>query len=395
MEQAVNRDADGRGRICFYAPYAYPLFTDGAVEFTGGAEVQQVAMARGLAARRFEVRMVTCDYGQPARVVVDGITVHRAFPPHAGLPVLRFFHPRLTRALAALAAADAEVYYVRGSGFPAGITCDLARVRRAAFVLGAASDHDARRSLPLLNNPRDRWWYRRALRGAQAVVAQTDFQRRMFASEFGVASEVIPNLVELPQRPSDPRGGGPVVWLATYKPLKRPEWFTELARRLPDRRFVMCGIIPIPPDTRDAWDSARRAAEACPNLEVRGYLDHDRLGELLGTAALFVHTSPVEGFPNTVLEAWAYGVPTVTIVDPDGVVVQEGLGEIATDLPAMEAAVRRLLSDPDARAAAGARARGYVARHHAPDAVLDRLASLFDRVVAGVRSRRRGGHDGG
>lgn len=391
----MSAGAMSRGRICIYAPYAYPLFTQGRVEFTGGAEVQQVAIARGLAARGFEVHLATCDYGQPPHVLLDGITVHRTYRPDAGVPVLRFFHPRLTRVLAALTAADAEAYYVRGSGFPAGITHDVARARGAAFVLGAAHDHDARRTLPLQNNPRDRWWYRRALRGAWTVVAQTETQRRMFASEFGRTSEVIPNLVEVPAVAGAAAGEGPVVWLATYKPSKRPDWFTELARRMPDHRFVMCGVIPIPPDTRDAWDAARRSAEACPNLEVRGYVDHDRIGELFRSAALFVHTSPVEGFPNTVLEAWAHGVPSVTAVDPDGVVVREGLGEVADGLPAMEAAIRRLLADPAGRTAAGARARGYVERHHAPTAVLDRLATLFDRVVADVRSRRRGGTPGG
>ncbi|MBI1797526.1 MAG: hypothetical protein HYR74_10795, partial [Candidatus Eisenbacteria bacterium] len=61
-----------RGRICFHAPYAWPLFTHGRLAFTGGAEVQQVALARGLAARGFAVSMVCCDYGQPARVDVGG-----------------------------------------------------------------------------------------------------------------------------------------------------------------------------------------------------------------------------------------------------------------------------------------------------------------------------------
>jgi phosphatidylinositol alpha 1,6-mannosyltransferase len=213
----------------------------------------------------------------------------------------------------------------------------------------------------------------------------------MFASEFGVGSEVIPNLVEVPAPAASPGGEGPVVWLATYKPSKRPEWFTELARRMPERRFVMCGVIPLPPDTREAWEAAQRCAEACPNLEVRGYVDHDRVSELFRDAALFVHTSPAEGFPNTVLEAWAHGVPSVTAVDPDGVVRGDGLGEVATDVPAMEAAIRRMLADPAGRAAAGARARAYVERRHAPARILDRLATLFDRVVADVRSRRGGG----
>jgi len=377
-----------RGRLCFHTQYAWPLFTEGRVEFTGGAEVQQVAMARGLVERGFDVSLVTCDYGQPPRVEVDGITILKAFPPRAGFPVLRFFHPRLTRTVAALVAADAEAYYVRGMGFVAGITYDVARRRRAAFVLGAAHDYDARRSLPHQNNPRDRWWSRRALRGAQAIVAQTEFQRRLFADEFGLESEVIPNLVESQQAAVDAGQEGTVVWLATYKPVKRPDWFLELARRLPHRRFVMCGVIPIPPETRDAWEAARRSTSAAPNLEVRGFLDHARLGELFAGASLFVHTSPVEGFPNTVLEAWAHGLPSVTTVDPDGVVDREGLGAVVSDLDGLVAAVERLMSDAPARRAAGARARDYVRRRHAPAAALDHLSALFDRVIAGVRAER-------
>lgn len=378
-----------RGRLCFHTQYAWPLFTDGQVEFAGGAEVQQVALARGLAARGFDLTLVTCDYGQPPRVEVDGVTVLKTFPPHAGLPVLRFFHPRMTRTVAALAAADAEAYYARGLGFVAGITCDVARRRGAAFVLGAAHDWDAGRALPHVTNPRDRWWSRRALRGARAIVAQTEVQHRLFASERGLESEVIPNLVET-QAAVDAGQEGAIVWLATYKPMKRPDWFLELARRLPHRRFVMCGVIPIPPETRESWETARRAGAALPNLEVRGFLDHARLAELFAGASLFVHTSPAEGFPNTVLEAWSHGLPSVTAVDPDGVVARERMGEVATDLDGLVAAVERLMADPAARRAAGERARAYVRRRHAPEVVIDRLAALFDRVVAEVRTRRSG-----
>jgi glycosyltransferase involved in cell wall biosynthesis len=380
--------ASPRGRLCFHAPYAYPLLSGGRVPFAGGAEVQQILMGRGLAARGFDIRIATCDFGQPPRVETQGMTLLRTYPPFGGTPVLRFFHPRLTSTVAALRAADAEVYYVRGGGLPAGVAYDVARLRGAAFVLGAAHDHDARRSLPLLGNPRDRWWYRRALRGAATVVAQTEFQRELFARELGRSAEVIPNLVEIPARGVDPGRAGHVTWLATYKAAKRPEWFVELARRLPQLRFVMRGVIPVPPETRAAWEAAQHAARDLPQLEVHDYLDHDRLGELWEGTALLVHTSAVEGFPNTVLEAWAHGVPTITAVDPGGVVSREGVGEVAADLPSLVAAVARWMERPEERRAAGARARAYVERVHAPEPVLDRIGSMFDRLVAEVRARR-------
>lgn len=381
----------GRGRINFHAPYLYPVLRPGLSKFVGGAEVQQAAIARGLVARGFDVSVATCDYGQGRRIEIDGITVLATFPPHRGIPVLRFFHPRLTRTVGALLAADAEVYYARCSGLEPGLSHDVARWKRAALVVAAAHDHDALKSLPVVESPRDRWWYRRALRGASAVIAQTERQRGLFREEYGLESVVIPNLVAMPAAAVDSGSDGAVVWLSTYKAAKRPEWFVELARRMPERRFVMVGVIPPPPLTSDAWERALEAARATPNLEVRGHLDHERLSELFREAALFVHTSPAEGFANTMLEAWAHGVPTVSAVDPAGIAEREGLGECAEDLDAMERAVRRWMEDPARRAAAGARARAYTAAHHAPDVVIDRLAAVFDGLVNHVRAARARG----
>ena len=381
----------GRGRVCFHADYLYPLFSGGAVPFAGGAETQQALLARGLVRRGFAVTVATCDYGQPGAVVVDGVRLLRTFKPRSGVPVLRFFHPRLSRSVRALAAADAEVYYTRGAGVPAGIAYEVARARRAAFVLGTAHEHDARRALALHRNPRDRWWARRVIRGADLVIAQTEHQHALYAAEFGRASEVVPNLVEMPAAAVDAGQDGAIVWLATYKPSKRPEWFLELARRLPGRRFVMAGVMPVPPDTLECWQAAQAAARELPNLEVRGFVDPARVGELFAGAALFVHTSPAEGFPNTLLEAWAHGIPSLSVVDPDGVVAREGLGEVVAGVDALVAAVERWVIVPAGRRAAGARARAYVAARHAPDLVLERYATLLDSLVTRTRRARGAG----
>jgi glycosyltransferase involved in cell wall biosynthesis len=283
---------------------------------------------------------------------------------------------------------DAEVYYVSGSGMPAGLAYEVARWRRAGFINHAASDYDLLRSAPRRSGTRDRWWYRRAIRGADALLAQTEFQKQGFASMFGLGSEVLPNLVEIPARAVDPGQGGPIVWLGTYKSIKRPEWFTRLARDLPEQRFVMVGVVPPPPLTQQHWDAARAAARDLPNLEMRGFMDHDQLEKLFRTASVLVHTSPVEGFSNVMLEAWSYGLPTISCVDPDDIVKRECLGDAVGEYADLVSAVRRRMSDPAGRREAGARARAYVMARHAPGVVLDRLAGILDRVVGKVRERR-------
>ena len=117
-------------------------------------------------------------------------------------------------------------------------------------------------------------------------------------------------------------------------------------------------------------------------------MDRGQLDEWFTGAVLFVNTSPAEGHSNTLLEAWARGLPTIAAVDPDGVIAREGLGEVATDFEALERAVRSWMADPERRRAAGGRARAAVLARHGPEAVLDRFATLLDSMVARVRERR-------
>ena len=96
---------------------------------------------------------------------------------------------------------------------------------------------------------------------------------------------------------------------------------------------------------------------------------HERVGDFLRGATLFAHSSPAEGFPNTFLEAWSHGLPTVTSFDPDGRIEALGLGACRTDYESWETELERRIADPALRREEGARARAYVEAHHAPEVI--------------------------
>jgi glycosyltransferase involved in cell wall biosynthesis len=369
-----------------YVPYLYPVVSEGKVAIAGGIEVQLALLAKGLAERGFEVSVVTCDFGQPDDLVVHGYRLIKAWRPEQGLPVLRFLHPRLSKTIRALYRADADVYIVQGAGLEAGLTHEVAHAMGRPFQFVVAHDHDVMRDLPDVHGLRGRLWFRRAIAGAAGVVSQTEKQRRMLREAFGRESVVIMNPVEIPAVTASPAAGRRVVWVATYKASKRPEWFTRLAERHPELECVMAGVLPPPPLTDRDYRDALAVAARCPNLKVQGAVAHERIAEFLREAALFTHTSPAEGFPNVFLEAWSVGLPSVTCFDPDGIIAREGIGEQHDTFEAWEAAVLRWMADAPGRAAAGVRAREYARRVHGSGEIHDRFAAELDRLVALRRS---------
>src|SRR5207248_2653898 len=104
-------------KICFLGLDNLPVLSPEHREhYVGGESVQQTLLARALTARGHEVSMVTADYGQADGAVWEGIRVHKAYRPAAGLPVLRFVHPRWCGLWPAAARADAQLYYTSCAG---------------------------------------------------------------------------------------------------------------------------------------------------------------------------------------------------------------------------------------------------------------------------------------
>src|ERR1700730_18433213 len=111
-----------RMKICLLGLDNLPVLASEYREHTvGGESVQQTLLARALARRGHEVSMVTADYGQTDAALWEDIRVFKAYAPDAGLPVLRFIHPRWTGLWRALARADADLYYTSCAGMHLGL----------------------------------------------------------------------------------------------------------------------------------------------------------------------------------------------------------------------------------------------------------------------------------
>lgn len=362
--------------VCFVAPNAFPLLNgQGNVEFIGGAELQQVLIARELAIRGYRVSMICLDFGQDDGVIIDGITVLRAFDLKAGFPVLRFVWPRLVKVWAAMKRADADIYYQRAASVWTGVMALFCRWHRKKCVFAAAGNPDLEVVTPRIRYARDRWIYKYGLRHVDRVLVQNLEQAGMCRQHYDREAVLLPNMYLLPsgRQMTDRRK---ILWVSTIRQIKRPEQFLELARSLPELEFRMIGG----PGRNQAglFEAIRQRARVIPNLEFLGFVPYSRIEDHFDDAALLVNTSESEGFPNAFLQAWARGVPTISFVDAGARLDGIPIGIQTGSVDQMRLSVAALMSNEQIRVEAGERCRAYVTRYHSPARVLE----FYDQLIA-------------
>jgi glycosyltransferase involved in cell wall biosynthesis len=351
----------------------------------GGESVQQTLLGRALLRRGHAVSMVTADYGQDDGAVCGGIRVYKAYRPAAGIPLLRFAHPRWSGLWSALRRADAEVYYTSCAGMHLGLLALFCARHGRRLVFRCASDTDCDPARLLIRYARDRWLYTHGLRRADVILVQSAAQANALQQHFGLTGRLAGMLVE-PALTAVARDID-VLWVGNIRHVKRPERVLALAAQLPEAVIHMVGG-PVP-DEAALYQRIRREAAHYPNLTFHGHRSYWDANALYGRARLLVNTSEAEGFPNAFLQSWIRGVPVVSFSDPDGVIGRHGLGAVVASEPAMRDATGRLLADRSALAAAGARCRAYLAREYAEERILAPYLAAFEELTHSAPGARR------
>lgn len=374
--------ATRRPHICFVAPDIWPAFSaDYESEVIGGAEIQQCRIARLLAEAGYRVSIICLDYGQPRKVIRDGITVLSTYRPNAGIPVVRFLHPRLTGMWQAMRAIDADIYYQRSASMLTAIVAAFCRRHGKRSIYAGASSTDFVPGQQLIEYRRDRWLFEKGIAQTDVVIAQTETQKRDCLKYYGRTAIVIPNVYELPKHFSN-RPGDYVLWVARMADKKRPELLLEAARQLPHRRFIMIGgSNGSRPDVKKYYETVRAAAVGLPNVAFLGFLPAAKVEQYFDDARVFVSTSAAEGTPNVFLQAWARGIPTVAYCDVDARLRGRPLYRVVDNTAALSAEIERMFADDIYRAHASANSIEYFTLNHGTLEIRRRYRQLLGSLV--------------
>jgi glycosyltransferase involved in cell wall biosynthesis len=349
----------------------------------GGAEVQLRAIGRQLGFAGWDVSFVVSDCGQDDVVVNrDGFTIYKSYRPEARIraPGVDLFATKMPQLAAAMRRANADVYINRAAGWATGHGCRVAHVLRRKFAFWMASRND------LMLGP-ERWpmplhirlMYEHGLRHADLIIAQTEEQRELLQQVRRLRSVIMPNLCASPAGPFTKSEHPTVLWVGNIRPLKRPGMLLEVARQLPQHRFVAVGT-PLPALEAD-YDEFAKGAAQLPNVHVMGAVSSTEMPAHYASAWVLLSTSEVEGFSNVFLEAWANATPVVAMLDPDEVICRYRLGYHCSTVEELVQRVGEICEDASMRDELGANAREYVREHHDPGAVGARLDRELRRLI--------------
>ncbi len=216
------------------------------------------------------------------------------------------------------------------------------------------------------------------LKMVEHIVVQTKQQADMLHSNYQrEVSAIIPNFHPLPHETIDKSGPIKVVWVANFKPMKRPEIFVKLAKDLQyiDKvEFIMVGRT----GESKLYENLHKEILQLKNLNYLGEIPIEDVNELLALAHIFVNTSVAEGFPNTFIQAWMRKVPVVSMTfNADNVLDKNDIGFFGGTYEGLKAAVKKLIEDKKLQCEMGERAQSYAFEHYSPRNV-KKLISLIE-----------------
>ena len=157
-------------------------------------------------------------------------------------------------------------------------------------------------------------WVRFTMRQTRALVVPSGFLQGVFA-RFDMSADIVPNIIDLSRfRPRDPvRAGAAHLLVARnleplYDNLTAIRAFQMVRESFPQARLTIAGS---GPDEQGLRKSVQEMG-LTDAVKFTGRLERDTMATLYRTADLMLNPSLADNMPNSVLEAWASGVPVVS-----------------------------------------------------------------------------------
>ena len=363
--------------ICIVSHNAYGAISGGKEGHIGGVEWQTTITAKWFAQKGYPVSMITWDEGGPKIEYIDGVRIIKVCRQDEGIPGLRFFYPKWTSLNKALALADADLYYHNCSECETGQIAYWCKKNVRKFIYSTAGEPECNIALPNMKRIQERILFRYGIKNANSIIVQTVRQKNMLSDGWGLKSTVIPMpSPETSRIRVKPRRGTPsnrILWIGRFCKQKRPDRIIDIAKKLPHLTFDIVGPIYDDEYSKEQYEKAKKVS----NIVIHGSVPRSKVYGFYENSACMCSTPDFEGFPNTYLEAWSYGLPIISMFDPDDIIKNYELGIFAYSLAEFCESIKTLLNDKSLYQRISKNVIEYFYANHAKESVMPKFERIF------------------
>lgn len=372
----TGKNGDRPIRVCFVMVGSYPLFNPDCTKTFGGAEVECFLLATELAKDpEFEVSFIAADEGQPGEEIRQGVRILKSVKTQKNgmfwiMPLWR-----------ALQKADADIYFRQMSSLVTVLTALFCKIKNRIFIFRTAHERECNGTYLRTHILRGKA-YVWALQQAKWITAQNYIDADHLQSTTGVSSTVIRNAHPLPPLPQNGRNF--ILWVGRNIDFKQPHRFLELAKQLPEEKFLMiCQKTGLDQD----YNHLIQQAQEIPNLTFLPRVSFHEIGRYFQQAKFFVCTSDAEGFPNTYIQACIGGAAILSYkVNPDHFITRYRCGLCADGNWTTYLEHLHLLLKPQIAQQYGNAGRKYVEENHDLRKIIEQYKAAF-RNLTNIRKK--------
>lgn len=385
----AGRSNISKPKICLISFNSYPILSQAKIPIAGGAELQQVLLARALQQSGFDVSVIVLDYGQKSIEVRDGVKIIKSArsgrlnrKPRTPLSIFYSYVVAPFLFWRSLKRASANIYLQKMVGPSSALVGLFCLLKKRVFIYSVSSDMELGIEDLASKDLLARLLCQFAIKRANGIITQSKYQQGLLKANFNKKSILIRSISALPMDKPAKVMPPIVLWVATVRKIKQPELFLKLAREIPGVKFQMVGGNPSEKDT-GYFEQIKEQAEHLPNLEFIGFVPYHQVNAYFATASIFVNTSGSEGFSNTFLQAWVRYTPVVSLnSDPDEVICEKRLGFHSRTFEQMTKDVKLLLKDEKLRTEMGINGRRYAEEEHDVKRIVKQYTGLFEQLAA-------------
>lgn len=364
-----------RRKICFVSLGSLPLFTENEnLQYSGGAELKQVLIAKELVKRKYIVSFIVYDEKNvEQKKNLDDIILVKCFSQSQNIS----FFKKARMLWRSLKEANADIYIQ--ATFPPGIVALFCLLHKRIYIKWLSSDktvnlEDVTQKTTLLT----RISQYIDIKLAHLILGQNEYQKEIIEKRFQKKCVLIKNPVMMRDNSTDFEQNKEknVLWVGSIRSNKQPELFLDIAKRLPQFQFIMIGGAIR--SEQALYNNIQQNSKSIPNLKFLGFIPHYKIENYYLQSSIFVNTSLAEGFPNTFLEAWNNSIPVISLnIDPDEIICKNKLGLHSKTFQQMIFDIENLINNDNLRHEIAVNARKYIKENHD----LKKIAHEFNEIL--------------